>query len=213
MIPKLHVVTDDEILSRRDFLFKAREVLETGREEIVLHLRGPRTSGRELFSLASSLLPLAQATGSLLLANDRVDLALALGLPGAHLGQRSLSPDVARELLGAQRILGLSVHGAQEAGPWDEDDLDFLIVGNVFATSSHSGRAPGGMGRIREVDEVTRLPLVAIGGVSPRRVAEVLAAGAFGVAARGGIWDAEDPTVATEAYLVGCRVSEKGRGT
>jgi thiamine-phosphate pyrophosphorylase len=213
VIPKLHVVTDDEVLGRRDILPRARKVLESGCDGVALHLRGPGTPGRKLFFLASSLLPVAQATGSLLLVNDRVDLALALDLPGAHLGQRSLPPDVARGLLGDQRILGLSVHGPLEVSEWEEGAVDFLFVGNVFATSSHPGRAPGGTGRIQEVAGVTKLPLFAIGGVTPERVSEVCSAGAFGVAVRSGIWDAEDPTVATEGYLMECRVSENGGRT
>jgi thiamine-phosphate pyrophosphorylase len=201
VIPKLHVVTDDQILSRRDVLGTARSILEAGRQSVALHLRGPGTPGRELFRLAAALQPDAEASGGLLLVNDRVDLALALDLQGAHLGQRSLPPESARGLLGEGRTLGLSVHGLEDVGHLHEGTLDFLIVGTLFATASHPGRTPAGTERIRELTHATKLPLVGIGGITPGRVGKVLSAGAFGVAVRGGIWDAEDPTTATRGYL------------
>jgi len=136
------------------------------------------------------------------LANDRVDLALAIDLPGAHLGQRSLPPVVARRILGEGRLLGLSVHGAEEAREGRGDVLDFLILGTIFSTPSHPGEKPGGVGRIREVQVVTTLPLIAIGGITPEGVGEVMAAGAHGVAVRGGVWDAADPMDATGGYLL-----------
>ncbi len=209
MIPKLHLVTDDEILSRPGLLAMAGEILRVGRGALSFHLRGPGTPGRVLFSLGESLAPLAEATGSVLIVNDRVDLTLALDLPGVHLGQRSLPPAVARGLLGPRRVLGLSVHGLQEVEEGVDDTLDYLILGTIFPTGSHPERAPGGLNRIRDVAALTRLPLVAIGGVTPRRVAEVLGAGAHGVAVKGGIWDAEDPIAAARGYLMEL---EKGTG-
>jgi thiamine-phosphate diphosphorylase len=109
---------------------------------------------------------------------------------------------VARGLLGDRGTLGLSVHGSQDVVGLEEGSLDFLIVGTIFSTASHPGRPPGGTGRLEEVSGVTGLPLVAIGGITPQRVREVLSAGAFGVAVRGGIWDAEDPIAATRGYLM-----------
>jgi thiamine-phosphate pyrophosphorylase len=213
VIPKLHIVTDDEILGRRDFLATAKKVLDAGRHGVALHLRGSRTKGRELFSLASSLLPTARETGGRLLANDRVDLALALDMDGVHLGQRSLPADVARGLLGRERILGLSVHGPGEAAEWGEDTLDFLILGSIFHTSSHPERAPGGTGMVQEVAGATGLPVVAIGGITPARVGEVLSAGASGVAVRGGVWNSEDPTAAIGGYLREMDQGAPKRGT
>jgi thiamine-phosphate pyrophosphorylase len=212
VIPTLHIVTDDEILRREDFIFRAARVLEAGGEDVALHLRGPRTTGRILYSLARALQGIAQASGSTFLANDRVDLALALALSGAHLGQRSLPPEVARDVLGPHRLLGLSVHGAEEAREGLNGAVDFLLAGTMFPSASHPegfpGGTPGGVARIRAIQEVTHIPLLAIGGITPEKVGEVLAAGAHGVAVRGGIWDAVDPTAATRGYLY-----ELGKGT
>lgn len=209
MIPGLHVVTDDEVLRRGNFLSAAETVLQEGGEDVALHLRGPGTGGRVLFSLGAALMDLAGSTGSRILANDRVDLALALGLPGAHLGQRSIPPESARSILGPGSLVGLSVHGPGEARSRYDEVLDYLFVGAVFATTSHPGQAPVGTEMLQEIRGVTTLPLVGIGGIRPSRVSEVLAAGAVGVAVLGGVWNAEDPGAATRHYL---DELEKGKG-
>jgi thiamine-phosphate diphosphorylase len=201
VIPRLHLVTDDAILVRPRFLSQARRVMDLGGGRVVLHIRGPRVTGRFLFRLAESLREAARSSGTLLLVNDRVDIALTLDLPGAHLGQRSLPASVARKLLGRDRILGLSVHGIGEAEEGGAGEVDFLMVGTLFPTPSHEGETPGGIGRLLEVSGGTSLPLIGIGGVTPPRVGSVLGAGAHGIGVRGGVWDAQDPAGATGVYL------------
>jgi thiamine-phosphate pyrophosphorylase len=136
------------------------------------------------------------------MVNDRVDLALAVpGVAGVHLGQRSLPADVARDLLGPGRILGLSVHGAREVPEESAEVLDYLIVGTIYSTASHPDRLPGGRHRIREVAGASTLPRIAIGGISPGRIQEVAAAGAQGVAVKSGVWDEPDPGRSVLEYL------------
>jgi thiamine-phosphate pyrophosphorylase len=200
VIPPLHIVTDDQILSREDFLQVASLLLEEGRRDVAFHLRGPRTTGRTLFGLAETLKGIASGVGGTLLVNDRVDLALALDLGGVHLGQRSLPPRVARGILGPNKLLGLSVHGPDEATE-GVDAADFLLVGTIYASPSHPSRAPGGVVLIRQIGKFAPAPLLAIGGVTPERVSEVQRAGAYGVAVRGGVWDATDPRQALRGYL------------
>ena len=205
MIPSLHIVTDDEVLSRTDFIPRAMGVMEAGGRLVALHLRGPRTAGRILYSVARTLKAAVLTNTGILLVNDRVDLALALALPGAHLGQRSLPPHVARGILGPERLLGLSVHGVGEAGEAGEGSapvLDYLFVGTIFSTPSHAQKKPAGTDCLREVRSVTDLPLIAIGGITPERVGDVVKAGAHGIAVRGGVWDAPDPNEATRRYLM-----------
>lgn len=212
-IPRLHVVTDDAILTRPDFLVKARGVVEAGGELLALHLRGPGTSGRALYRLARQLAFVARRQGTLLLVNDRVDVALALGLPGVHLGQRSLPPAVARRLLGQGAVVGVSVHGVEEARDVPEEIADFLLAGTIFATSSHPDREVAGVGLLGEVAAVSGLPLVAVGGITPPRVREVVVAGAYGVAVRGGVWEEPDPAAAVGVYgreLKGCGLDSAG---
>lgn len=199
-IPRLHVVTDDGVLARRDFLEQARRVLEAGGEGLALHLRGPGTAGGALYRLAESLASPARQAGSLLMVNDRVDVVLALGLPGVHLGQRSLPPAAARRLLGGAVVVGVSVHGEEEARDVPQEVVDFLLVGAVFATPSHPGQEGAGLGLLGRVAAVSGLPLVAIGGITPARVREVVGAGAHGVAVKGGVWDQGDPAASVGVY-------------
>ena len=226
VIPKLHVVTDDEILARPDFETRAREVCEAcgltappideagdrrdgsaGGGVVALHLRGPRTSGRRLTRLARTLCEPAAAYGIRLLLNDRVDVALAVGAVGAggavgvHLGSRSMPPAEARRLLGAKRLLGVSVHSVSEAVSAAESGADYLFVGTLFETPSHPRAAVKGVELVGLVATRVDPPLVGIGGVTPERAAEVVASGAHGVAAIRGIWDAPSPPDAVQAYL------------
>ncbi len=221
MIPRLHVVTDDEILARPDFETRAREVCESleirksGDGSVVgvsvaFHIRGPRTTGRRLTRLARSLCEPAAASGISLLVNDRLDVTLAVGAAGVHLGTRSMPPWEARRLLGAGRLLGVSVHSASEAAEAAESGADYLFVGMLFETPSHPGVAPKGPEFLGSVASRVALPLVGIGGVTPERASEVLACGGHGVAAIRGIWDAPSPPDAVQAYLDAVEAGDPG---
>lgn len=211
MIPALHVITDDEILGREGFLFRAREVLEAGGTGLAMHLRGPGCQGRILFDLARKLANPARASGAKLLVNDRVDVALALALEGVHLGQRSLPVPVARSLLGPGKLVGASVHGREETRKVGEG-ADYLLVGTLFATPSHPQAIPGGLERLQSVRNLTPLSLVGIGGITPDRVSGVLSAGASGVAVRGGVWDNPDPAAAVGVFLDALEGGAEGSG-
>ena len=199
-LPRLHAVTDDEVLARGGFVDAARRALAAGGRRLALQLRGRATSGARMHELASALAPAARASGALLIANERVDLALVAGLDGVHLPGRSLPPDVARRLLPPGRWVGASVHDEAEARAAAEQ-ADYLVVGTVFATPSHPGLRGAGTELLARVAAVAPLPLIAIGGVTPERTSEVIAAGAAGVAVLSGIWGAPDPEVAVVEYL------------
>jgi thiamine-phosphate pyrophosphorylase len=168
---------------------------------VAFHIRGAHTTGRRITQLARILCECAASSGILLLVNDRLDVALAVGAAGVHLGTRSLPPAEARRLLGASRLMGVSVHSANEAVQAAESGADYLFVGTLFETRSHPeavARGPEFMGLVASrVD----LPLVGIGGVTPERVGEVLASAGHGVAVIRGIWDAPSPPDAVQAYL------------
>lgn len=208
LIPRLHLVTDDRVLDTPGFPERAREVAEAGGRMVALHLRGPGLSGRRMWEVGVRIQEALEGTGALFLVNDRVDLALILGARGAHLGERSLPPRAARRVLGDDALLGRSVHGADEATtlvgvPGELDALDFLMVGTIWATPTHPGRPGAGTERVREVRKAAPgLLLIGIGGVTPERVPELLAAGAHGAAVLGAVWDADDPAAAVAALLM-----------
>jgi thiazole tautomerase (transcriptional regulator TenI) len=95
-----------------------------------------------------------------------------------------------------------------EAIEVDQETVDFFLVGTIFGSLSHPGAKTGGVERIREVRGRTDLPLFAIGGMTPGGVEAVLAAGARGVAVRGGVWDSRDPAEATRAYVAELKKGE-----
>ena len=212
MIPRLHVVTDDQILARPDFETRAREVCEAlethgsahlGRSKsgVALHLRGPRTTGRELTRLARVLHEYAAASGVTLLVNDRLDVALAVRVAGVHLGSRSVPSTEARRLVGAGRLLGVSVHTESEAVEAAGSGVDYLFLGPLFETPSHPGVAGSTAEFMDRVTSRVDIPVIGIGGVTPERAAAVLTSGAYGVAAIRGVWDAPSPSDAVQAYL------------
>jgi thiamine-phosphate pyrophosphorylase len=201
-LPRLHVVTDDSMLSRGGFEARAAAVIDAGGRGLVLHLRGPRTDGATLFRIASELLPRARRTGSLLFVNDRLDVALAAEADGAHVGGRSLGVKTARALLGPDAWLGASTHEAGEALAARAEGADYAFLGTIFDTPTHPDRKGMGLeGLAATAGRVQGFPLVAIGGIDPARVPEVLAAGAYGVAVVRGVWDARDPGKAVRRYL------------
>ena len=210
VIPPLHIITDDAILGRPNFLGVARELLRAGGDRVALHLRGPGRNGRTLFRVAEALVQEATEAGAVLVVNDRLDVALSLGLKSVHLGQRSLPPDVARRLLGPNPTLGLSVHGTREASEASKGVVDYVVVGAVYPTPSHPGVEAGGVALIEEVGALDPPPMVGIGGITPAKVKATLEAGAVGVAVRGGIWETSDPIEALGHYLMVLAESPSG---
>lgn len=201
MIPRLHVVTDDGILAREAFGDAARAALRAGGREVALHIRGPGTSGRRLHEAARDLRAEARETGSLLVVNDRVDVVLALGLPAAQLGGRSLPVVEARRLLPEGTRIGASVHGVAGARHAAADGADWLLVGTIWPTTTHPERDPAGPGLVEACVREAEAPALAIGGVTPERVGAAVAAGAHGAAVVSGVWSARDAGDAVRRYL------------
>jgi len=208
VIPRLHLITDDRVLSRPDFPARATAALEAGKDRVALHLRGLRHSGRDLWELGAQLLPEVRTRSATLLVNDRIDVAMALGADGVQLGAHSFLPAQARAMLGRNALIGLSVHagnrGAKGAstrgGP--PGGVDFLTGGTLFSTESHPGRAGVGIEGLREMIASARgVPILGIGGVTPARVQDILAVGAHGVAVIRSVWDAEDSGTAVAEFL------------
>ncbi|MGH7457818.1 MAG: thiamine phosphate synthase [Longimicrobiaceae bacterium] len=199
-LPRLHLVTDSETLRAADFPRRMRAVLEAGKERVALHLRGPGMEGRELYQLAMVAARRARATGSLLLVNDRFDVALAAGADGVQLGGHGVPADAVRGFTGKKLLIGRSVHSRGEASRAGAEGADFLLFGTVYATPSHPGRPGRGVATVRGISN-SRLPVIAIGGITPGRAARVTRAGAYGVAVLRGVWRRADPEVAVAVYL------------
>lgn len=202
-VPRLHVVTDSPTLQRPDFVALARKVLAAGGPGLALHVRGPTTEGRAIHDVAVALRSPARDAGARLLVNDRVDVASTAEVDGAHLGERSLPVAEARRLLGKERLVGASVHDRNRARLVWEEGANYAFVGTIFPTASHPRRAGIGVSEMAGIIRAAPgIPLLGIGGVSVAQVADVVRAGAHGVAVLGGVWSAPDPAAAVSEYLV-----------
>jgi thiazole tautomerase (transcriptional regulator TenI) len=189
----IHAVTDDEILSRPEFLMAAAQVMEALGPRGAVHLRAAHATARTHVRHEEGLARVQDLSGCWLVENDRVDVALVAGARGAQLTSRSLRPDDARRVAApvAPAIrLGASVHSSEEAAAAERAGADWVVVGHVFGTASHPGEPGRGGGLVAGVAAAVRIPVVAIGGITPPRVAAVRAEGARGVAAIRGIWGA-----------------------
>lgn len=197
-VPGLHVVTNDEVLAASWFPARARRLVETAGSAIALHLRGPRTPPSRLLDLAELLAPVATASGTRILINDRADVALAAEADGVHLGQRSLPLSAVRSMR-ADWMVGVSVHSVEEAA--SATGADFIVAGTIWPSASHPDREGAGLERLHTLATTTAAPVIAIGGVTPERASTARAAGAAGVAVLTGVWHEADPVGAAEAYV------------
>lgn len=158
---------------------------------------------RQRFEQASALRRLCHRHGALFLINDRIDLALAVGADGVHLGQGDLPPSVARRLLGPDRLIGRSTHRLEQLRQAVADGCDYVGVGPVNATPTKPGREPVGLAYVSEAAAESPLPFFAIGGIDAVNLAAVRAAGAERVAVVRAITAAADPAAAVAALLAG----------
>ena len=198
-LPKLYPITDTSI-SGLSHYEQAKRMIEGGAK--VLQVRDKNALSSELFNAVVEVCALAEASGVKVLVNDRVDIALAAGASGVHLGQDDLPPEEARKLLGPDAIIGFSTHSVEQAVAASSLPVDYIAIGPVFATYTKEDPEPvvgtEGVTAVRE--QIGDLPLVAIGGITYQNFYEVLQAGADSVAVISGILRPPD--------LIASKVSE-----
>jgi thiamine-phosphate pyrophosphorylase len=167
----------------------------------LLQYREKDLSKRESFQVAQTLRELTREAQVTFLINDDMDLALAVEAEGVHLGQEDLPLLAARKILGSRKIIGISVRDIAAAQRAVREGADYLSVGPVFQSATKMVRSPMGCGIIRQVRQVTGLPLYGIGGIRPDNACEVIEAGADGVAVVHSLHQASDITKATREFL------------
>ncbi|SAK64465.1 thiamine-phosphate pyrophosphorylase [Caballeronia fortuita] len=175
----------------------ARAALEGG--ATIVQLRAPEWHKRAWFDLARELLPVTRAHGVPFVINDHVDVALAVGADGVHIGQRDLPADVARRLLGPDALIGLSVSTSDETAAAGRlaGVIDYLGAGPVYATPTKTdASAPCGIDGLAGLCAAARLPTVAIGGIQAHNAADVMRAKPAGLAVVSAICKAADPRAA-----------------
>jgi len=178
---RLFVVTDRHQTNGRPLVPLLQRVLTVGAPAIQLRERD--LSAKELVTLAREVQAVMASRRSQLLINDRVDVALALEGVGVHLRSDSLPVSVARQLLGAQRLLGVSVHAVEEAVRVESQGVDYIVLGPIYETPTKQMFGPPlGIQTLEKACRLVRIPIIGIGGVTAARVREMRCAGAFGVA-------------------------------
>lgn len=197
---RLLLVTDRQQTKGRPLLSILAQALKAGSPSIQLRERD--LCAKELLVLADQIGQLIGPRESRLLINDRLDIALSVERAGVHLRSDSLPVSVARRLIGADRLLGVSVHSVNEAMKAEAEGADYLVFGPIYETpSKHLYGRPLGLSKLEEAARAVRVPIVGIGGVTAARAYDMRAAGAFGVAVISAILGAEDVEAATRALL------------
>jgi thiamine-phosphate pyrophosphorylase len=180
-VPRLYPIVDAPgFSSTADLAGFAEELVAGGCR--LLQYRNKSGNGRVMLEQAREL---KKRVGGLLklILNDRADLCLAGEFDGVHVGQDDLSPESVRKLIGPDRWLGVSTHNPQQLQEADRSSADYLAIGPVFSTSSkENADAVVGLEGVRRARQLTRKPLVAIGGITRANAASVIEAGADSVA-------------------------------
>lgn len=181
----------------------------------MVQLRAKGLTTLQQVELGRALREVCQRAGVPFVVNDRVDVALAAGADGAHvghIGQEDMLPRDARRLLGPEAILGVSVGSAGEAGLAEEAGASYVSAGPMFATGTKADAGPAaGEPLLRAVRAATRLPLVAIGGITADRARALYRAGADGVCVGAAILRTPDPEAAARTFFMAtARVSTAG---
>jgi thiamine-phosphate pyrophosphorylase len=188
---RLLVVTDRHQTNGRPLVPLLQQVLTAGGPAIQLRERD--LSARELVTLAHEVQVVTASHRSQLLINDRIDVALALEGVGVHLRSNSLPVTVARQMLGTQRLLGISVHSVEEAIQVESQGADYIVLGPIYETPTKQMYGPPlGIHTLEKACRLVRIPILGIGGVTAARAREMRRAGAFGAAVITAILGATD---------------------
>lgn len=200
----IYLITDDGCLQGRELLVCVREALEGG--VTLVQYRAKTASSAEMYAEALQLKALCDSFKVPLIINDRLDIAMAVGAAGVHLGQDDLPCAAARKLLGEDYIIGVSAHNPAEAKAALQSGADYLGCGAVFGTATKADVQKLGTNGLAAICKAKGLPVVGIGGVTADNYREVRAAGADGAAIVSGILAQPDIRATVEAIA---RVSQE----
>ncbi|WP_089337594.1 thiamine phosphate synthase [Blastococcus mobilis] len=198
MIGRLHVLTDPR--GGRAALATLAAAVAAGAP--VVQVRRKHCTDRELYDFAEVVADFCAAAGATCIVNDRLDVALAVGAAGTHLGAHDLPVAAVRKMAGPDHLVGGTARNPRQARELVAAGADYLGVGPAYATTTKLGLPdPIGPAGVAAVAAAVDVPVIAIGGVTAERVPELLAVGAWGVAVTAAVSEAADPAAATERLL------------
>jgi len=197
---KLYLVTDPVLHGGRGVLPTCEEVLAAGIKFI--QLRDKTASTAALFKVALELGNLCRRYSSYFVVNDRIDVAMAAGADGVHLGQSDMPVIQARRLMGPEAVIGVSVRTVEEAFDAMKNGADYIAANLVFPTETKKDvKEPLGIQMVQKLSEACPLPLIAIGGINPGNTPLVMKAGCSGVAVVTAIMNADSPCLEVEKFF------------
>lgn len=194
----VYLVADAGYLAERDFIGCIEAALKGG--VTLLQYRDKASDSRTMYERALQLKKLCTVFNVPLLINDRLDIALAVQADGVHLGQSDLPVSVARKILGAQALIGISAHNAEEGRQALSKGADYLGCGAVFGTTSKNDAEYLGLEGLQKIRQAVTAPIVGIGGINIANFESILQTGANGAAIISGILAADDITAEVKKF-------------
>lgn len=174
-------ITDRRSLEPKPLLPRIVEAVAAGVD--LVQIREKDLATRDLLKLVEGAVSAAAGTSTGVVVNDRLDLALAAGAVGVHLGMRSLPAGTVRGVVPREFLVGVSCHSLAEAVAAEQAKADYILLGPIFETASKLAYGPPlGLEKLREVAARVKLPILALGGITVERVKDCLEAGATGIA-------------------------------
>lgn len=194
---KLYVLLSN-IGTKPILLEKARQVLDGGAD--IIQLREKLLPDKEFFSIAEDLLNLTFNAGAILIINDRVHIAKQIDADGVHLGQEDIKIEVARSILGEDKIIGISTHNFKQALEARNSCADYIAIGPVFTTQTKDYEPDIGTEITHEVAKNLEIPTFAIGGINLSNIDQVIMTGISKVAISSAIVDSKDVANSTRKF-------------
>jgi thiamine-phosphate pyrophosphorylase len=195
----LYVILDRQILSGKDELEIARQIIQGGAK--VIQLRDKQSSRGELLPVAQKLKNLCSKANILFIVDDYLDLALVVNADGLHVGQKDLPLPAVREELPIDKIVGCSVNTVSQAVKAQNEGADYIAVGSIFPTGTKEKAIVVGVNTLKQIRQAISLPVVAIGGISEDNISQVVMAGADSVAVASAVLGKKDAMTATKQLI------------
>jgi len=192
----VYLVTDRRNKTDEEFLNIIEEAIKGG--TTVVQLREKTASTKEFYELALKVKEITSRYGVPLLINDRIDIALAVDSEGVHIGQDDMPADIAREIIGDDKILGVSASTVEEAKKAEIDSADYIGSGAVFPTATKDDADSVSKEELKEIVDSIDIPVVAIGGITVENAHTLKGSGIAGFSVVSAIMSAEDPKEASE---------------
>jgi len=207
--PTLYAIADSSVMTDLSAPALVERAIAGG--VTAVQIRAKDLAEDEFVDFVRAVMEVTSELGVAAIVNDRADLALRLGADGAHVGAGDIPISKARRMLGADAVVGATAHSLDEVRAATEAGATYIGFGSVYHSPTKKVPSVQGLDGVREARKATRLPLVAIGGITVERAREVVAAGADGVAVISGLWSAEDVAARAREYIEAIEWGRSGR--